>query len=255
MVCSGAPGSVMTQILHPVVYLITVTLGLRFIEQGQDAIWDLPKAVNTESERNLFYHQFAKMSINSPEGWFFCKARDTASDGISQCCFHASNLSCNTFPLIYPARSSRGKHHSYLGTVVLKCHLEREHWLQEWNKQEVTESKQLKNREVEQEHGGEGSPRLRLFLRSAVSLVKFSLMFLWLGSSDGELLWLQGENVVKWASYRHSHSRCYWCSDHIVLAFSVPLRGDGFLLPAPAALPQSVVQLGACSAHLVQARS
>lgn len=59
--------------------------------------------------------------------------------------FHISNLSCNTFLPIFPAFSSRREHYVYLGTVVLKCHLQKEHWSEERNKQEATESKQPKD--------------------------------------------------------------------------------------------------------------
>lgn len=138
--------------------------------------------MHAKPERKLCHHWLTKMNISAL--WrviFFYWVRDTASDEISHCCFHTSNLSCNTFPPIYPVRSSREEHHGYLGTVVLKCHLEKEHWLQDWNKQEATtETKQLKDHEVEQEHSGENSPRLRLLLSSAVLLVNFSLMIPWL---------------------------------------------------------------------------
>lgn len=71
-----------------------------------------------------------------------------------------------------------------------------EHWLQEGNRQEATEIKQLKDDEVEQEHSREGSRRPSLFLISAVLLVSFSLTVL-ISSSDGTLLRLQGEHAVK----------------------------------------------------------
>lgn len=55
--------------------------------------------------------------------------------------------------------------------------------------------KHLRDQEVEQELGREGGRRLKLFLSSVVLLVNFSQMVP-IGSSDGTLLWLQGEHAV-----------------------------------------------------------
>lgn len=169
--------------------------------------------------------------------------------------FHVSNLSCNTFLPIYSAFSSRREHYVCLGTVVLKCHLQKEHWSEEWNKQEATESKQPKDLSWT-EHGQKGSLRPTLFLISAVLLVSFSLAFPWLDSSDGTLLWLLGDNAVQRQTVKDTQIVDAIDALFILLWHHCSLACQWLSTSSSySSLEKSLVGLGACSTHLEQAET
>lgn len=63
---------------------------------------DLPKAHSESKIRAKPFSITDSHQNEYPFSWrlIFLLSKSTASDGIFQCCFHASNLNCNTFPLI-----------------------------------------------------------------------------------------------------------------------------------------------------------